>query len=59
MMMVGEARLCRGVGRAFGGSENFELAFGDTFVIGANPSQRVVFLGGAHVDQYAFRPLGC
>lgn len=59
MMMVGEAWLCRDVGKAFGGSENFKLAFSDTFAIGADPSQRVVFLGGAHVDQHTFRPLGC
>ena len=59
MMMVGEAWLCRGVGRAFGGSENFELAFDHAFAVGADPSQCVVFLGGAHVDQRALRPLGC
>lgn len=50
-----EARPCRSVGKAFGSSENLKLAFGDTLAIGADPGQRVIFLGGAHVDQHPFK----
>ena len=50
-------RLCRAVGPALGGGEDFKLRLGNALALAVHVGQSVVAIGGAHEHEHAFGPL--